>query len=113
MGILDRLRPPPPPEVIDEPDAGRFTIRVDGRRAGYTTYRRRDGEVAFRHTEIEPEFEGQGLGGQLVGAALKKAREEGASVLPFCPFVREYLQRHPEWVDLVPEERRAEFGLSG
>jgi uncharacterized protein len=111
MGLLDKLRPPPPPEIVDEPDAGRFTIKVDGRRAGYSTYRRHEGKIAFRHTEIDPEFEGQGLGGQLVKASLEQAREEGATVLPFCPFVREYIERHPDWLDLVPAERREEFGL--
>jgi predicted GNAT family acetyltransferase len=99
--------------VSDDPDAGRFTIRVDGKRAGWATYRRHDGTIAFRHTEIEPEYEGQGLGGQLVRAALEQAREEGADVLPFCPFVRAYIERHPDWIELVPEARRAGFGLDG
>jgi predicted GNAT family acetyltransferase len=111
MGLFDKLRPPPPPEIVDEPDAGRFTIKVEGRRAGYATYRRHDGTITFRHTEIDPEFEGQGLGGQLVKAALAHARDEGASVIPVCPFVREYIARHPDWLDLVPADRRKEFEL--
>ena len=54
---------------------------------------------------------GEGLGGQLVRAALDSARAEGLSVLPFCPFVRGYIEGHPEYVDLVPADQRKEFGL--
>jgi predicted GNAT family acetyltransferase len=113
MGLLDRLRAPQPPEFRDDAEAGRLEIRTDGRRAGYMAYARKPGEITLTHTEIEPEFEGRGLGGQLIREALARAREEGAAVIPVCPFVREYLQRHESERDLVPAERRAEFGLSG
>jgi len=112
MSLLDRLRPPPPPEIRDDPAAGRLEILVDGRRAGYAAYRRHPEAIAYTHTEIEPEFEGRGLGGKLVRAALDKARAEGVAVLPYCPFVREYVERHPDQLDLVPEGRREEFGLA-
>jgi predicted GNAT family acetyltransferase len=101
----------PPPEIRDDPEAGRLRIFVDGRRAGYAAYRRRPGTIAYTHTEIEPEFEGKGLGGKLVREALDRARAEGLGVLPFCPFVREYIERHPNQLDLVPEGRREEFEL--
>jgi len=112
MGLLDRLRAPQPPEFHDDPEAGRLEIRVDGRRAGYTAYTRKPGEITFTHTEIEPEFEGRGLGGQLIREGLARARKEGVAVIPVCPFVREYIQRHESERDLVPAGRRAEFGLS-
>jgi len=111
MSLLDRLRPPSPPEFRDDQMAGRLEMRVGGRRAGYVAYRRRAGAIAFTHTEIEPEFEGMGLGGTLVREALSRARSEGLAVLPFCPFVRSYIERHPDQLDLVPEDRRGEFEL--
>jgi len=111
MSLLDRLRPPSPPEFRDDQMAGRLEMRVGGRRAGYVAYRRRPGAIAFAHTEIEPEFEGMGLGGTLVREALSRARSEGLAVLPFCPFVRSYIERHPDQLDLVPEDRREEFEL--
>ena len=99
-------------EIRNDPEAGRFEVVVDGRVAGFSAYRRRPGGlIAFTHTEIDPEFEGQGLGGELIRAALAAVRAEGAAVLPFCPFVRSHIERHPEELDLVPAERRAEFGL--
>ena len=97
--------------VIDVPDRARFEVRVDGEVAGFTEYRRRPGLIAFIHTLTDPRFEGQGLASQLVGTALSEARADGLSVLPFCPFVRAYIGRHTEYLDLVPEGMRATFDL--
>jgi uncharacterized protein len=111
MSLLDRFRAPAPPEFRDDREAGRLEILVGGRRAGYAAYRRRPGAIALTHTEIEPEFEGRGLGGELAREALRRARVEGVGVLPFCPFVRSYIERHPAELELVPEQRREQFGL--
>ena len=97
--------------VVDAPERSRFEIRVDGDVAGFTEYRRRPGLIAFIHTLIDPRFEGRGLASQLARAALSEARSEHLSVLPFCPFVRGYIARHAEFVDLVPEGMRAKFDL--
>ena len=99
--------------VHDAPDRNRFEIEVDGKLAGFVVYKRTRGMIAFLHTEIEPEHEHEGLASMLAKTALDTARSEGAAVLPFCPFVRSYIERHREYADLVPVERRAEFGLDG
>lgn len=98
-------------KVVEDPRENRFEIRVGDERAGLVDYRRRGTELSFLHTEIDPRFEGRGLGAVLVGGALDAAREQGLSVLPYCPFVRRYIQRHPEYLDLVPARRRAGFEL--
>ena len=97
--------------IIDNPDHERYEIRVSEELAGFVQYGRRPGLVAFIHTEIDPRFEGKGLGSQLIAAVLDEARAADVRVLPFCPFVNGYISRHPEYADLVPEEFRAEFGL--
>lgn len=97
--------------VADVPERSRFEVLVDGEIAGFTEYRRRPGLIAFIHTLIDPRFEGQGLGSQLVRTALSEARSDRLSVLPFCPFVRSYIAGHTEYLDLVPEEMRAQFDL--
>ncbi len=97
--------------VADNPDQRRYEIRVDGELAGFAQYKAKPGQIAFTHTEIDDRFEDQGLGGKLVAFALGEARERGLAVLPFCPFVKGYIQRHREYVDLVPADRRAEFDL--
>ncbi len=97
--------------VRDVPQRNRFEVEVDGALVGFVQYRRRPGTIAFVHTEIDPGHEGSGLGTILVSAALDEARRQGVGVLPFCPFVRSYIEHHPEYLDLVPAERRAAFGL--
>jgi predicted GNAT family acetyltransferase len=99
-------------DVSDNPDEDRFEIRVDGELAGFSQYRQRPAGLAFTHTEIDDRFEGQGLGSRLVSHALDDARERGFAVLPLCPFVRSYIERHSEYLDLVPEAKRGEFGLA-
>ncbi len=99
-------------DVRDNPELERFEIRVDGTLAGFTQYRRRPNLIAFVHTEIDPSFEGQGLASELLAHALGEARSRDLAVLPFCPFVRGYIERHPEYLDLVPEQYRAEFDLA-
>ena len=97
--------------VIDVPERSRFEVRVDGDVAGYSEYRLRPGLIAFVHTLIDPRFDGQGLGSKLAREALSEVRSKGLSVLPFCPFVRGYIARHPEYLDLVSEDMRAQFDL--
>lgn len=99
-------------EVSDNADESRYEVRVDGELAGFAQYRPRPAALAFVHTEIDDRFEGQGLGGKLVSHALDDARSRGLSVLPICPFVRSYIARHPEYLDLVPEEKRSSYGLA-
>jgi predicted GNAT family acetyltransferase len=98
-------------QVVDVPDRSRFEIRVDGEVAGFAEYRRRPGLIAFVHTLMDPRFEGQGLASQLVRTALSDARSDGLIVLPFCPFVRAYITRHSEYLDLVPQDMRDQFDL--
>jgi uncharacterized protein len=99
--------------VLDVPEHSRFEIRVGAELAGFSEYRRRPPLIAFTHTLIDPRFEGQGLANRLVETALAEARSAGLSVLPFCPFVRSFIDRHSdEYLDLVPGDLRAAFDLS-
>lgn len=97
--------------VADSGDRERYEIRVDGRLAGFVKYRLQPSSIELVHTEINDEFEGRGLGSRLISFALDNARERGLAVLPICPFVNDYIQRHHQYVDLVPEQRRQDFGL--
>lgn len=97
--------------VADNPAEHRYEIAADGEPAGFTAYRPGYGFLAFMHTEIEERLEGHGLGSTLIRETLDDVRARELAVLPFCPFVRSYIERHPEYVDLVPESERARFGL--
>ena len=88
-------------EVRDNPAEHRYEIHVDGTLAGFSAYRRRPGAVVFTHTEIDPSYEGKGLGSVLARRALDDVRARGLGVMPLCPFINGYIQRHPEYADLV------------
>ncbi|MEV0681414.1 GNAT family N-acetyltransferase [Actinosynnema sp. NPDC050436] len=80
--------------VSDNAAASRFEIFLDGERAGFADYELEPGRITFTHTEVA--VEGRGLGGRLVEHALLDARERGLAVVPQCPFVAGYLDKHPE-----------------
>ncbi|GAB2526438.1 GNAT family N-acetyltransferase [Nocardiopsis aegyptia] len=88
-------------DVVDARDRRRYEITADGKVAGFAEYILTDELVTFTHTEIDPAFEGRGLGGALVRAALDDVRSRGLKVLPLCPFVKGWIQRHRDYADLV------------
>ena len=88
-------------DVTDVASASRYEITADGVLAGFAAYRDRDGKRVFTHTEIDPRFEGRGLGSQLVRAALDDVRARGLTIVPTCPFVRSWLDKHEGYADLV------------
>ncbi|MFJ2743333.1 GNAT family N-acetyltransferase [Streptomyces sp. NPDC087440] len=94
-------------DVVDAREAGRYEARVDGAEkiAGIAQYIRTPELIAFVHTEVEPAHEGQGVGGTLVRVSLDAARAEGLRVLAVCPFYTAWLQRHPEYADLLYQSR--------
>ncbi len=100
------------PEVRDNRDRSRFEILVDGEVAGYADYRLREGRVTFTHTEVDDDHEGDGLGSTLVRHGLDAARAAGLAVYPSCPFTADWIKRHPEYVELVPEGVRATYDLA-
>ena len=98
-------------QVSDHPDQARYEIDVDGEPGGFVVYDRSGDELTLIHTETDPRLRGRGLGGRLIAAVLDDARRQGLAVVPFCPFARAYIAGHPEYTELVPAGRRAEFGL--
>ncbi|HEX8653711.1 MAG TPA: GNAT family N-acetyltransferase [Allosphingosinicella sp.] len=78
----------------------RFEIEEEGATA-ILTYVLRDGAIVFTHTIVPEQVEGRGIGGRLAKAGLGFARERGLKVVPRCSFVRGYVERHPEYADLL------------
>jgi uncharacterized protein len=90
------------PTVRDNPDELRYElVDDDGSVIGEIRYRREPGAVALVHTDIDPAHEGHGLAGLLVEGAVRDLRERGLRLIPICPYVRAWLQRHPEQADIV------------
>jgi predicted GNAT family acetyltransferase len=95
--------------VDDNPELGRFELRVDGELAGWLEYRPAGDSVIVAHTEIDQRREGEGLGGALVREALDRIRASGNTVIPTCPFAAAWIRRHGEYADLVPASLRDAF----
>ena len=77
-----------------------YAAYLDGTRVGELSYHRRDDEIVALHTEVDETAEGKGVGGALARALLDDAREGDLKVVPQCPFVAGFLDRHPEYADL-------------
>jgi hypothetical protein len=88
--------------VTRNEDEQRWEARVDGELAGFAAYHLTDELIVFTHTEVEPAFEGRGIAGALARAALDTVAEEGTrKVMPLCPFIKAWIQRHPDYMGLV------------
>jgi predicted GNAT family acetyltransferase len=87
--------------VSYDADKERYEIFVDGELAGYTWAHPAGDVVVFPHTEIRSEYEGRGLATELIQAALDDVRTRGLRVRAVCPFVQAFLEKHPEYEDLV------------
>lgn len=95
--------------VVDNAERSRFELTVDGGLVGRLDYVPRSDALALTHTEVERAFRGKGFAGRLVRAALDSARGHGLTVIPICPYVVDYLRRHPDDIGLVHERHRAQF----
>jgi len=93
--------------VRDDPDSHSYVIEIDGERVGKTVYHMRQGRHVFVHTEVDDAHEGRGIGSQLVRSALDDVRAQGGKVVVLCPFVTDFMSRHPEYDDLVDREMTA------
>jgi predicted GNAT family acetyltransferase len=87
-------------EVQDNPAKNRFEIIVDGYTA-LAAYRLKPGVITFTHTEVPKELGGRGIGSQLAKGALDQVRARGLKVVPLCPFIKAYIEKHPAYQDLL------------
>ncbi|HEX9164023.1 MAG TPA: GNAT family N-acetyltransferase [Thermoanaerobaculia bacterium] len=87
-------------QVSNNEAESRFECDVDGK-VGVVEYTTRPGAIVFTHTEVPRELAGRGIAQQLVAAALDHARENKLHVVPLCTYVAAYIEKHPEYKDLV------------
>lgn len=99
--------------VSDSPADRRFEITVDGEPAGSLRYFEHEGRLALDLTRIDEAFAGRGLASVLVKEALDDIRGRGILILPLCPYVTQWLAKHPDYEDLVDRELLAQIESSG
>lgn len=90
--------------VHDDGEHDRYVVEVDGKVAGYTVYHIRGGRHFFVHTEIKLGFGGHGVGSVLARYALDDVKAKGGMIIPICPFIRAFVDKHPEYESLVDHE---------
>lgn len=92
------------PRVVHEPDAHRYAAYLDGRLAGFTEYVLEEdpARIVFVHTEVDDDFGGRGVGSAIARGALDDVRARAERrVVPQCPFIRGWIEKHPDYADLV------------
>jgi predicted GNAT family acetyltransferase len=92
-------------EITDNRAEDRYEARIGGELAGIAVYRLSPDRIVFTHTEVAPEFEGHGVAGQLAKFALDDARARGLQVVARCPYIAEYIRRHPDYKELLASHR--------
>jgi uncharacterized protein len=89
--------------VVRNEEQHRYEARVDGELAGFARFRSQPGRAIFWHTEVDPAFEGKGVGSVLAKHALDDIRARGERVVAECPFIAAYIKRHEAYQDLLVE----------
>ena len=87
-------------DIVHDEQAKRFETSIDGH-TGYISYQEREGALVYDHTIVPQELGGRGVGSALVKHALNYARKNDKKVVPQCSFVAAYIEKHPEYQDLV------------
>jgi predicted GNAT family acetyltransferase len=87
-------------EIVNNRTKHRFELEVDGHIAA-SYYEIAGPVITFVHTEVPPELGGKGIGSKLIGGALDQVRSEGLKVIARCPFVKAYIEKHPDYADLL------------
>jgi hypothetical protein len=99
----------PQPEITDNAALHRFELHIHGETA-FLVYERTGDLLRLIHTEVPQSLAGKGVGSSLVSAALKSAQENKLSVVPLCPFVAQYVKRHPEYSAIIDPTHRWMIG---
>lgn len=87
-------------EVTDNAAADRFELKV-GDHVAMAFYRIADGVITFTHTEVPQALSGQGVGTRLARGALELVKARGLKVVPQCPFMAAFTQKHPDFSELL------------
>lgn len=88
--------------VRNNPELNRYELAV-GDAVAVVTYQEHGGTLIFNHTEVPDSLSGQGVGSRLARGVLDDARARGMAVIPRCAFIASYIERHPEYRDLVAD----------
>lgn len=88
-------------ELINNEDQKRYEFHIDGHTARVEYILTKDNKIYLTHTEVPRELEGKGIASALVKKVLSEVKNSGRKLVPLCPYVAQYMKKHPEWNELV------------
>jgi predicted GNAT family acetyltransferase len=101
-------------QIDDNPEELRYEALLDGQLAGFIQYQLRDGRITMYHTEVDPAYEGHGIGSELAKVALADVLDRGLELAPLCPFIANYIRLHAEdYLGMVPTSMREKVLAGG
>ena len=87
-------------DLINNIEKQQYEFHIEGHLAKLE-YKMRDNKILLIHTEVPHEIGGRGIAAQLVESVFKDIRARGLKMAPYCPYVKAYLKRNPEWEILL------------
>lgn len=102
MTLTDKTGAP----VTVQKESDKFTVSVEGQTVGHTVYTDEGSSRVFPHTEVDDAFGGRGLATVLIGEALAQTKAEGMRIVPMCPTVAAYIEKHSEYADITDRPGR-------
>jgi uncharacterized protein len=100
-----------PITIDNNTDKQQYEAKLNGKVVAFAEYRPIGQSVMFTHTEVNEDLEGKGVAGQLIHFALEDTKAKGMTAIPMCPFVKIFIQRHKEFIDVVHPSHRSVFGM--
>jgi uncharacterized protein len=97
--------------VENNAEKNRYEAKQGNKVIAFAEYRPIGTSLMFTHTEVDENLEGQGVGTTLIRFALEDTRAKGMTAIPMCPFVKVFIQRHEDFIDVVHPAHRHVFGL--
>jgi uncharacterized protein len=88
-----------------------YEAKQDGKVIAFAEYRPIGTSIMFTHTEVDEKLEGKGVGSKLIRFALEDTKAKGMTAIPMCPFVKIFIQRHKDFIDVVHPAHRKVFGM--
>ena len=89
--------------VIDNKELRRFETQVDGHQA-IIAYSVMPNILMLNHTEVDKALEGRGVASEMAEKVLLEIELRGLKVIPVCPFIKKYINKHPEWNSIIAHD---------
>lgn len=92
-------------DIENNEENNRYEVTLDGKVVAFAEYKSRPDKITFTHTQVDPDYEGKGIGSRLAKTALDDAVSRGLRITLYCPFITAYVDRHREYAKHIDPPR--------